>query len=472
MLFLLFNREASINLSYSFNNAVGLAIDHRLLSEHPYDDTELLKETISKAVSLWGVAANRPRKLETLVTSDDVVLIKPNWVNHTNPSDQDIQSLITAPSILLAVVEQVARAHPKLIVIGDAPIQSCDFLQIATENLLQQLHNATQGVSFSVVDFRGDRWINPRHKKGINHRARPPECFVEFDLAVNSLLQNLGELDCNYRVSSYDHRILQANHKSGVHKYLMCKELFDATIVISLPKLKTHKLAGITGALKNIVGCVGHKAFLPHYRLGGSTREGDSYEGWSILRMIGEWLVDRANTLIGSPAYPLVSFLARGMSFVARQGGNTNKSGGLWYGNDTVWRMTIDIHRIAIYGDDMGHMHDSPRRKHFYLTDAILAGQGKGPLRPDPLKMGFITFADSPVSADILHAQLMGFDPSLIPSIRQAMYLPKWKLCCDSVSRVMTDQGLLQEKNIEELSVKAIPHPGWLGHIEKAEYDD
>ena len=79
------------------------------------------------------------------------------------------------------------------------------------------------------------------------------------------------------------------------HQYLLCREAFDADVVISLPKLKMHSKAGLTGALKNLVGLNGNKDFLPHYRFGGSAKNGDCYEGWSLGRELSERFEDLAN---------------------------------------------------------------------------------------------------------------------------------------------------------------------------------
>ena len=57
--------------------------------------------------------------------------------------------------------------------------------------------------------------------------------------------------------------------RRGRHRYLVARELIEADVVFNVPKLKTHKKAGVTGALKNLVGINGHKAYLPHHRKGG-----------------------------------------------------------------------------------------------------------------------------------------------------------------------------------------------------------
>ena len=82
----------------------------------------------------------------------------------------------------------------------------------------------------------------------------------------------------------YDPDKFRYTHTKGMHKYCITKHLFDSDLVISLPKAKTHQKAGITAALKNIVGLNGDKDYLPHHRIGGTEVGGDAYPGKSYFR--------------------------------------------------------------------------------------------------------------------------------------------------------------------------------------------
>ena len=91
---------------------------------------------------------------------------------------------------------------------------------------------------------------------------------------------------------------------------------------------------------------------------------------------------------------------------------------GSWYGNDTVWRMVLDLNRIAMYGKIDGSMSSTPVRYVYSLTDGIIAGQHNGPLAPEPINMGAVTFACSSLFADMAHAALMHFDWRKIALLR------------------------------------------------------
>src|SRR5687768_17691117 len=84
-------------------------------------------------------------------------------------------------------------------------------------------------------------------------------------------------------------------HGKGRHRYLVAKDVLDADVVINLPKLKTHRKAGVTCALKNLIGINGNKEFLPHHRVGGAEAGGDCYPGSSRTKRALEFVLDREN---------------------------------------------------------------------------------------------------------------------------------------------------------------------------------
>src|SRR5438309_779986 len=65
--------------------------------------------------------------LADLIPKGAFVLLKPNWVMHRNRSGAGLDCLVTNTSVLEAVLEYVALTAPKQVIIGDAPIQGCDF---------------------------------------------------------------------------------------------------------------------------------------------------------------------------------------------------------------------------------------------------------------------------------------------------------------------------------------------------------
>jgi hypothetical protein len=61
---------------------------------------------------------------------------------------------------------------------------------------------------------------------------------------------------------------------------------------------------------------------------------------------------------------------------------------GNWFGNDTIWRMCLDLNKIVFYGNADGSLREPEpqnRKRHYVLVDGIIAGEGRGPLNPDPV---------------------------------------------------------------------------------------
>ena len=57
-------------------------------------------------------------------------------------------------------------------------------------------------------------------------------------------------------------------HLDGRHEYLLAGSAIGCDVLINLPKLKTHKKAGVTLSLKNLVGINTDKNWLPHHTEG------------------------------------------------------------------------------------------------------------------------------------------------------------------------------------------------------------
>lgn len=348
-------------------------------------------------------------------------VIKPNWVHHQNASGHGLDCLVTHSSVIEAIVEYVALAQPSSIIVGDAPIQSCDFSRLLDQcGWNESLARLTsRGIPIEIRDFR----LTTRTEgvwAGDQSTVRSKDDYVRFNLGKESLLEPVSGGNSQFRVTMYDPKALAATHGPANHQYLIARELLDADVVINLPKLKTHKKAGITGALKNMVGANGHKSYLPHHRKGTAATGGDCYEEAKIWSALGESLLDRANT-----ALPGIQ-----KKFYGRAAGAAMKVGklfdhqfdleGSWFGNDTVWRMVLDLQRILHYGTPNGDLSTKQQRTIVNLTDAIVGGQGEGPLAPEPAALGFLSMGASAAVCDWVHAALMGLDPKKLPLTREA----------------------------------------------------
>ena len=77
---------------------------------------------------------------------------------------------------------------------------------------------------------------------------------------------------------------MRKHHNQERHEYLVANSVLSADFILNLPKLKCHIKAGITGALKNLVGINGHKEYLPHHTNGCPATGGDQYQHRSLVK--------------------------------------------------------------------------------------------------------------------------------------------------------------------------------------------
>jgi hypothetical protein len=145
---------------------------------------------------------------------------------------------------------------------------------------------------------------------------------------------------------------------------------------------------------------------------------------------------------------------------------------GNWHGNDTVWRMSLDLNRILMYADPEGGMREGgPMKRYFSVVDGIVGMEGNGPVAGTPRESGLLVAGANPVAVDTVCARLMGLDPDRLPLIRRAWAPHRYPLVAGTaagiapVSNVAHWNRPLGEWRREE-SLCLRPHFGWVGQIE------
>jgi uncharacterized protein (DUF362 family) len=71
-------------------------------------------------------------------------------------------------------------------------------------------------------------------------------------------------------------------------------------------------------------------------------------------------------------------------------------------------------------------MNDVPARRILHIADAIIAGQGDGPLAPQPLPLGLIIASNNAAAMDYVGALILGYDPERLPIVRHAFSEFRW----------------------------------------------
>jgi hypothetical protein len=151
--------------------------------------------------------------------------------------------------------------------------------------------------------------------------------------------------------------------------------------------------------------------------------------------------------------------------------GDDENIDGSWHGNDTVWRMCLDLQRVLRYCRADGSLAQAPQRRVITITDAIVAGENNGPLAPTPAPAGFVTGALNPAAAEWVHARLMGFDPSRIPLVRHAFDQFSYPLVDFPPSSIIVRAraGELRPEELDPILMPFFQPPsGWKGHLELA----
>jgi uncharacterized protein (DUF362 family) len=356
------------------------------------------------------------------------VFVLPNFVMHRRAGEtvQDFEGKCTHASVLRAVLDyaMIAAGDPGLVAFGNAPIQGCDYAKVAAETGADRLaaHYRRRGHDVGPIDLRVVVSRITRFGAILDVKTRDPSSIVDVDIGAASMLEPLYRSSSTpeVRVADYPPSATMRFHGPGRHVYQLHKKVLEADVIISVPKLKVHQKVGITCALKGTVGAIASKECLAHHRRGGPAHGGDEFPTDSMIREAVSRLVDAgaaAGTDLRSNALRVAGkVLARALRF-----GKAGIWGGAWFGNDTAWRMALDIARIVRCADVDGKMLPEPRRQHLVVVDGVVGGEGEGPLRPTGRAMGTILFSPDAAAADWACACVMGYRPQSIPLVAEAM---------------------------------------------------
>ncbi len=453
-------------LNSNFESSVALA-EVPAQAYQQENDSSLICHAIERLATDLQWAEEGKGPFGKLIPPGARVLIKPNFVLHHNQGTGGMEPMLTHQSVVKAVVAAALKAEPSQVLVGDAPIQTCDFPALLDVTGLGSWAKGLQSTDSRFKGIKDFRRTTARYINGVRMAQEdilPEDQFLLFDLGTDSLLEPITQDKDDFRVTCYDPRLMAKTHSRGLHRYLVAKDVIDADVVINLPKLKTHKKAGLTCALKNLIGINGNKEYLPHHRLGGANLGGDCYPGDSRVKRVLEYAADQQNLSDSGTMGRVWSGVATQLTRVLNVMGDNLGIEGSWSGNDTIWRTGLDLNRILLYGNEDGSMSSTPRRRVVHLADAIVAGQGDGPLSPQPLNLGLLFAGNNAANVDWFGARLLAYDPQLLPIVREAFGRFRWP-----ISNSRPDDAMLLGDwgvgKINEVAVKeklTVIHPvGW-----------
>ena len=276
-------------------------------------------------------------------------------------------------SVIRVVVDYLLLAARRLdqsveIVIADTPLQSADFDLLCEQNGLADLMRdyREQGAPVSLLDLRSERAVINDSFLILERRRLPgdPAGSLVIDLGTRSLHYEKTGDSARYSIQDYDDGVTQQNHSGRVHHCCFSRTILDADLVINLSKLKTHGKAGVTLAMKNIIGANVSKDYLPHFLTGGPRQGGDEFSSNSgrqvVVRRVRDFFY-RHPAL--APAHRILKSAAYSFEQQKSRGGDVNAYAGAWHGNDTVWRTIVDINRALTFADAAGALADSPHAR-------------------------------------------------------------------------------------------------------------
>lgn len=357
----------------------------------------------------------------------DQVLIKPNWVMHFNGAknvkENSLECLVTHPSCLRAICDYclIALNGSGTVIIGDAPMQDCDLsllLEKAHFNDILKFYKEN-GQTIYFMDFRKYQSTFNRHKVIVN-KIYQNGLGIDVDMESLSMHEKRKGRKV-YQVDNYNRHETKNYHSVNKHTYSINKTVLESDVIINFCKPKSHRLAGFTAAMKNMVGIAYNKASLPHRVEGSSNEGGDAYLYKSYIKKLIDKVLDRkivhedSNRLIYATIDRYIYCL---LLIFERIFGKDPYIKGIWYGNDTIWRTVVDLNYIEKFADMKGVLNEKPQRKILNFGDMIMAGEHNGPCQPEPKAMGVLIAGEDAACMDIAICKMIGFDENKIPMIR------------------------------------------------------
>lgn len=415
--------------------------------------------------------------LGELIKPGMTVFIKANTVTHEHDEGKDIFSVIVHASVVRPILDYVCKAlkNDGRIIVGDSQLYYCDFqkaMQISQIDKLLEWYAGQTNIPIECYDLRINKayrtWLYGRW--GRSKVEQDPRGYRFVDLADKSAFKGIDPQKLRMEIASYKN--MEKHHSNGKHEYLFPRSFLESDVVISIPKLKTHRRTAVTLALKNFMGLPAWKDSLPHFMIGSPEEGGDQYIHPSLRKSICTYLHDQIQT---SPYIPVKAVCAATKKMVWESHRiipfKDDVFAAMWYGNDTLWRTLQDLNKAAIYADKEGRLRDQPQRKLFVVMDGIIGGEKDGPLAPDPVAAGVLLAGFNAVTMDAVGATLMGHDIDKIPLIKKILDgregpLPLYTGTKNDIIVVEGEQEYPLTDLPKHHNLKFEAHPGWKGHVE------
>ena len=412
------------------------------------------------------------------INPGETVVLKPNFVKESvYGNEESWEHVITSRKVIEIVSEYVGSKlnGSGKIIVCDAPQTDSSFDKIiklvGLEEIAQKIRKKHK-IEFEILDMRDFEWVSEQEviveRKDLKG---DPSGKVAFNLGRQSLFYgHSGE--GKYYGADYDQGAINKHHRGETQEYLISMTPIIADVFINLPKLKTHKKTGVTLSLKNLVGINADKNWLPHHTDGSPENGGDQYPSLTLQKKIESFLTKSMRYFALKVPF-LGKVIAKKMRSTGEKifgDGSTVIRSGNWYGNDTTWRMVLDLNRCLLYGDRNGNISEN-RKRYYTVIDGIVGMEGNGPMHGTPKDCGVIIAGEDPVATDAVAATLMGYDWKKIPVIKEAFSMKELPITeTDPYSIEIKSDVPGLAGSLKDLQKKRHfnfePHFGWKNHIE------
>lgn len=415
------------------------------------------------------------------INEGDHVVLKPNLVKESKENDPgEWECVITSPWLIQQVCEYVAsrlNGHG-YITICDAPQSDSDFNLIRQRARLDEIAEQCRQkykILVEILDLRSHVWVN---SNGVVQKRQSqtgdPNGKIRFILNEKSYFwKHPG--NGQYYGADYNAKELNQHHSKTLQEYLICATPIQSDVFINLPKMKTHKKTGVTLSLKNLVGINADKNWLPHHTCASRFFQGDEYPCASFWRklehkcvMLVRFIADHIPGL-GT----LIAQIARKSGEKIFGDGHQTIRSGNWYGNDTTWRMVLDLNCCLLRGNMKGQLEDQFTRRYYSIIDGLIGMEGEGPMQGNAKEVGLLIGGADPVAVDLVVSRLMGFDWQKLPVIKYALEDARiTKIKKEEVAgiKIISNHPEWHQLKFADFSKLNFwnfkPHFGWAGHIE------
>ena len=441
-----------------------------------YDDPDAVYTLVGQALDALDLPYDyvRPR---------DRVVLKPNWVkehDERHPGPGQWEHVVTHPAVIEAVIRWAGTrlGGSGSITICDAPQTDSSFARLKEycelDKMIDRCRRDFPGTKIKLLDLRPEEW---HAVDGVTVSKTQLTGDPEGDtfVGLNDASEFVG-FDGNGRLFGASFNMAETNerHFGERHEYMLCRTPMDADVLINLPKLKTHKKVGVTCALKNLVGINANKNWLPHHTEGTPDLGGDQFPASTTKARLEHSWMGRAKRIVNGRL--LLSRLFVPLKKMGRLFfGDTQKvvRSGNWYGNDTCWRMVLDLNKCLFDFDGAGQPRQKPLR-YLAVVDGIIGGEGNGPMAPDAKPCGTILAGTHPAAVDMAATTLMGFDWQKLKLLENSFKIQKRNFIPFLSSEISLSSnnpewdGPLGQAG-DRFAFR--PHFGWVGAIEREPED-